>query len=245
MSEKWYFLVYGAVFSREHVTCVIFLDIGEILEKGVHESSVCDTGVYRFPNFHIFKQFPFQIPYNLDHFFQFSITFNNSFLPFQFPYPSIFATCYPFPEIFTSFPFPPNCANSPFYPSVHSSSPRYFTSTFISNSADGLVYPSTISGEVLCDTLHLVWCVCVRPSLSPPPMVSRYNLRTDFKFCTVVWYHKMQIKFEFQCDQIIDSKVVTVWRLKICEALRGMKIQGKQFLICYTGDELLIKYNWF
>jgi hypothetical protein len=51
---------------------VIFLDIGEILEKGVHESVVCDTGVYRFPNFHIFKQF--QIPYNLDHFFQFSIT---------------------------------------------------------------------------------------------------------------------------------------------------------------------------
>jgi hypothetical protein len=48
---------------------VIFLDIGEILEKGVHESSVCDTGVYRFPNFHIFKQFPFRIPYNLDHFF--------------------------------------------------------------------------------------------------------------------------------------------------------------------------------
>ena len=83
---------------------VIFLDIGYILEKGVHESSVCDTGVYRFPNFHIFKQFPFQIPYNLDHFFQFSITFSNSFLPFQFPYPSIFATCYPFPEIFTSFP---------------------------------------------------------------------------------------------------------------------------------------------
>jgi hypothetical protein len=49
---------------------VIFIDIGEILEKGVHKSSVCDTGVYRFPNFHIFKQFPFQIPYNLDHFFQ-------------------------------------------------------------------------------------------------------------------------------------------------------------------------------
>jgi hypothetical protein len=97
---------------------VIFLDIGEILEKRVHESSVCDTGVYRFPNFHIFKQFPFRIPYNLDLFIQFSITFNNSFLPFQFPYPSIFATCYPFPEIFTSFPFPPNRANSPFYPFV-------------------------------------------------------------------------------------------------------------------------------
>ena len=86
---------------------VIFLGIGEILEKGVHESSVCDTSIYRFPDFHIFKQFPFQIPYNLDHFFQFPITINNSFLPFQFPYPSIFATCYPFPEIFTSFPFPP------------------------------------------------------------------------------------------------------------------------------------------
>ena len=221
--------------SFEKRKYVIFLDIGEILEKGVHKSSVCDTGVYRFPNFHIFRQFPFQIPYNLDHFFQFSITFNNSFLPFQFPYPSIFATCYPFPEIFTSFPFPPNRANSPFYPSVHSSSPRYFTSTFISNSADGLVYPSTLSGEVLCDTLRLVWCVCVRPSLCPPPMVSRYNLRTDFKFCTVVWYHKMQIKFEFQCDQIIGSKVVTVWRLKICETWQGMKIQGKQCLICYTG----------
>jgi hypothetical protein len=135
---------------------VIFLDISKILEKGVHESSVCDTSVYRFPNCHIFKQFPFQIPYNLDHFFQFSITFNNSFLPFQFPYPSIFATCCPFPEIFTSFPFPPNRGNSPFYPSVRSSSPTYFTSTFISNSADGLVYPSTLSGEVLCDTLRLV-----------------------------------------------------------------------------------------
>jgi hypothetical protein len=61
---------------------VILLNIGEILEKGDHESSVCDTDVYRFPNFHIFKQFPFQIPYNLDHFFQFSITYNNSFLPF-------------------------------------------------------------------------------------------------------------------------------------------------------------------
>ena len=104
-------------------------------------------------------------------------------MPFQFHYPSIFATCYPFPEIFTSFPFPPNRANSPFYPSVRSSSPTYFTSTFIYNSADGLVYPSTLSGEVLCDTLRLVWCVCVRPSLCPPPMVSRYNLRTDFKFC--------------------------------------------------------------
>ena len=135
---------------------VIYLDIGKILEKGVHVSSVCDTGVYRFPNFHVFKQFPFQIPYNLDHFFQFSITFNNSFLPFQFPYPSIFATCYPFPAIFTSFPFPPNRANSPFYPSIRSSSPTYFTSTFISNSADGLVYPSTLNGEVLCDTLRLV-----------------------------------------------------------------------------------------
>jgi hypothetical protein len=52
--------------KRKYVIC---LDIGEILEKGVHESSVCDTGVYRFPNFHIFKPFPFQIPYNLDHFF--------------------------------------------------------------------------------------------------------------------------------------------------------------------------------
>jgi hypothetical protein len=93
---------------------VIFFYIGKILEKGVHESSVCDTGVYRFPNIHNFKQFPFQIPYNLEQFFQFSITFNNSFSPFQFPYPSIFATCYPFPEIFNSFPFPPNVPTLPF-----------------------------------------------------------------------------------------------------------------------------------
>ena len=81
---------------------MIFLDIGKILEKGVLESSVCDTGVYRFHNFHIFKQFPFQIPYNLAHFFQFSITFNNSFLPLQFPYPSMFATCYTFPKTLLS-----------------------------------------------------------------------------------------------------------------------------------------------
>jgi hypothetical protein len=158
-----YFISYKHNFIEQKRKYVIFLDIGGILEKGVHESSVCDTGVYRFPNFYILKQFPFQIPYNLDHFFQFSVTFNNSFSPFQFPYPSIFATCYPFPEIFTSFPFPPNRANSPFYPSVRSSSPTYFTSTFISNSAEDLV-----SGEVLCDTLRLVWRVCVRPSLYPP-----------------------------------------------------------------------------
>ena len=59
VSEKWYFLVYGAVFRdftksyfisyqhnfiKQKRTYVIFLDIGEILEKGVHESSVCDTG---------------------------------------------------------------------------------------------------------------------------------------------------------------------------------------------------------
>jgi hypothetical protein len=110
----------------------------------------------------------------------------------------------------------------------------YINTKIIYNSADGLVYPSKLSGEVLCDTLRLVWCVCVRPPLCAPPMVSRYNLRTDFKFCTVVWYHKIQIKFELQCDQIIGSKVVTVWRLNICETWRGMKIQGKQFLICYT-----------
>ena len=136
---------------------MIFLEIGEILEKRVLESNICDTGVYIFHNFHIFKQFPFQIPYNLNHcFFQFSITFSNFFLPFQFPYPSIFATCYPFPEIFTSFPFPSNRANSPFYPSVRSSSPTYFTSTCIYNSADGLVYPSTLSGEVVCAIIRLV-----------------------------------------------------------------------------------------
>jgi hypothetical protein len=53
----------------------------------------------------------------------FSLLFNK--IMFIFSYPSIFATCYPFPEIFTSFPFPPNRANSPFYPSVRSSSPTY------------------------------------------------------------------------------------------------------------------------
>jgi hypothetical protein len=37
----------------------------------------------------------------------------------------------------------------------------------------------------------------------------------DFKFCTVVWYHKIQIKFEFQCDQIIGSKVVIVPSAKL------------------------------
>ena len=138
------------------------------------------------------------------------MTFSNSFLPFQFPYPSIFATCHPFPEIFTSFPFPPNRANSLFYPSVRSSSPTYYTSTFISNSAD-----SKWRGIMWYPSFGLM-CMCPPIPLSAP-MVSRYNFRTDFKFCTVIWYHKMQIMFEFQCDQIIGSKVVTVWRLKICD----------------------------
>jgi hypothetical protein len=31
--------------TRRNKTYVIFLDLGEILEKGVHESSVCDTGL--------------------------------------------------------------------------------------------------------------------------------------------------------------------------------------------------------
>jgi hypothetical protein len=64
-----YFISYKHNFIEQKKKYVIFLDIGGILENGVHESSVCDTGGYRFPNFHIFKQFPFQIPYNLDHFF--------------------------------------------------------------------------------------------------------------------------------------------------------------------------------
>jgi hypothetical protein len=42
------------------------------------------------------------------------------------------------------FPISPKPCQPPFYPSVRSSSPTYFTSTFISNSANGLV-----SGEVL------------------------------------------------------------------------------------------------
>jgi hypothetical protein len=63
------------------------------------------------------------------------------------------------------------------------------TSTFISNSADGLEYPSTLSGEVLCDTLRLVWCVCVRPSLCPPPMVSIFSLQTVTTFEPIIWSH--------------------------------------------------------
>ena len=135
---------------------MIFLDIGELLERR-STNRVFVIGAYInfliatfLSNFH--SKFPtiWTIVFNS----QLHLTI--PFLPFQFPYRSIFATCYPFPEIFTSFPFPPNRANSPFYPSVRSSSPTYFTSTFISNSADGLVYPSTLSGEVLCDTLRLV-----------------------------------------------------------------------------------------
>jgi hypothetical protein len=218
---------------------VIFLDIGEILEKGVHESSVCDLRAYidflistflsnshsKFPTIWTFffnSQLHLAIPFWL---------FNSLILQYL-PHVTHFPKSLPLTHF-------PQTVPTLLYPSGRSSSPTYFTSTFISNSADCLVYSSTLSGEALCDTLRLVWCVCVRPSLCPPPMVSRYNLRTDFKFCTVVWYHEIQIKFEFQCDQIIGSKVVTVWRLKICETWRGMQIQGKQFLICYTGDELL------
>jgi hypothetical protein len=40
-------------------------------------------------------------------------------------------------------------------------------------------------------------------------MVSRYNLRTDFKFCTVVWYHKIQIYVGE--DKRIKGRVGTVW----------------------------------
>jgi hypothetical protein len=139
-------------------------------------------------------------------FFQFSITFNNSFLPFQFPYPSIFATCCPFPEIFTSFPFPPNRANSHLYFMVPNNSTKFeIRSQVISGNHWGRT-------EGWTDTYTS-------------------NQTKGIKLCTVVWYHKIQIKFEFQCDQIIGSKVVTIWRLKICETWRGMKIQGKQFLI--------------
>jgi hypothetical protein len=64
-----YFISYKHNCIEQKRKYVIFLDIGGILEKGVHESSACDTGVYRLPNFHNFKLFPFQSPYNLDHVF--------------------------------------------------------------------------------------------------------------------------------------------------------------------------------
>jgi hypothetical protein len=67
LGEMWKMIFPSIRRSFQKRKYVIFLDIGEILEKGVHKSSACDTGIYRFPNFHIFKQFPFQIPYNLDH----------------------------------------------------------------------------------------------------------------------------------------------------------------------------------
>ena len=119
----------------------------------------------------------------------------------------------------------------------------YINTKIIYNSADGLVYPSKLSGDVLCDTLRLVWCVCVRPPLCAPPMVSRYNLRTDFKFCTVVWYHKIQIKFELQvwsdnwfksCDSL---KTEHMWNVAGYEDPRQTVFN---MLHC---DELLIKYN--
>ena len=98
--------------KRKYVIC---LDIGEILEKGVHESSVCDTGVYRFPNFHIFKPFPFQIPYNLDHFFfnsQLHLTipfclFNSlilQYLPYVIHFPKSLPLSH-FPQTVPTLPF--------------------------------------------------------------------------------------------------------------------------------------------
>ena len=131
---------------------MIFFYIGEILEQGVHESSVCDAGVYRFPNFHSFKQFPFQIPYNLDHFFNSQLHLTIPFCLFNIRH------MLPISRNLYLFPISPKpCQLSPL--SVRSFVfSDIFTSTFISNSADGLVYPSTlhVSGEVLCDTLRLV-----------------------------------------------------------------------------------------
>ena len=186
VSEKWFFLVYGVVFRDfTKSTWMVF----HIISTSFYwtEEKICDVSWHRrnsrkrgprieclwyvricFLNSPLLSNSHSKFLTIWTIFFQFSITSNNSYLAVQFPYPSIFATCYPFPEIFTSFPFPSSRANSPFYPSVRSSSPTHFTSTFISNSADGLVYPSTLSGEVLCDTLRLIWRVCVRPSLWPP-----------------------------------------------------------------------------
>jgi hypothetical protein len=68
--------------------------------------------------------------------------------------------------------------------------------------------------------------------------------RVSHNTSPLVWYHNIQIKFEFQCDQIIGSKVATVWRLKRCAAWRGMQIQGKQvFNMLHLGWTLSVKRN--
>ena len=139
---------------------VIFLDIGDILEKGVHESSVCDTGVdFLISTFlsNSHSKFPtiWTIFSNSQLHLTISFCLFNSLILQYLPHVTHFPKSLPLSH------FPTNRCQ------LSLLSIRSFlfavSSTFISNSADGLV-----SGEVLCDTLRLVWCVCVRPSLYPP-----------------------------------------------------------------------------
>ena len=129
---------------------MIFLDIGEILERGSTNRvfvirAYIDFLIFTFLSISHSK-FPtiWTIFFNSKLHLAISFCLFNSLILQYLPHVTHFRNLY-------LFPISPKRVNSPFYPSVRSSSPTYFTSTFISNSADGL-----LSGEVLCDTLCLV-----------------------------------------------------------------------------------------
>ena len=71
----------------------------------------------------------------------------------------------------------------------------------------------------------------------------------EFPYCRLFFdkFNKQSIKLEtavtwsksnLNMMNIYQENTINFWicwRLKICETWRGMKIQSKQFLICYTG----------
>jgi hypothetical protein len=111
---------------------------------------------YIFPNFHIFRQFPFQIPYNLNHFF-------NSQLHLTIPFWLFNSLILQYLPHATHFP---NFLPLSYYPQAVPTLP--FIRLFGRLRRDILHQHLFLSGEVLCDTLRLIWRVCVRPSLCSP-----------------------------------------------------------------------------
>ena len=85
---------------------------------------------------------------------------------------------------------------------------------------------------------------CSRVSVTPSVRPWRFpddNFRMGWKIFFKLSYHKIQIKFKFQFDRIIGSKVMAVSRLKICKTWWGIHVQSTWLV---NPSTLIVDQKW-
>ena len=102
-----------------------------------------------------------------------------------------------------------------------------------------VLYSATRIGEVVCDSLRKIACSSVR--LSVPEgyqKITRYQM-IFFKLCLLIKHNKIQIKFEFHFDRIINTKFTA-----ISSCLDEFELFEFGLLVsCYAYVSIDIKYN--